>query len=395
MMRRAVAVAGTGQTKYRTNRSDVSHPELVFEAVHRALEDARMKPSDIEAVVFASAPEVFEGVHEPDLWCVEGFGGVDKPEIRIHTGGATGGSGALGGVAQVARGRFDSVLVVGLQRTGESPDAQQIFTTMFDPIYEGDVQLNVITTVAMMASRHIELFGLTEDHMAWISVKNLGNAMRNPYSHLQRVATVEDVKASRMIAWPLRLLHCCPRSDGAAAAVLLGGEKARAFREGNLAWVRGVGSATDVYRIGDRIDDLGWDFASQRALYWASQKAYRMAGITDPLKQLDVIEVYAPFSNIEVVTYEALGLTGIGRGWELVENEATTMTGEVAVCPSGGCMTSNPIGATGLVRFVEAAIQVAGKAGEHQVEGARTALATATGGINQFFTAAVLSADRE
>lgn len=392
-MRRPVAVAGSGQTHYRTNRSDVSTPELVFEAVHRAFEDARVSPSDIEAVVFASAPEVFEGVHEPDLWCAGAFGGRDKPQMRIHTGGATGGSGALAGVSLVASGRFDSVLVVGLQRTGESKDAQQIFTTMFDPIYESDVQLNVITTVAMMAARHIEHFGLTEDHMAWISVKNLANASRNPYSHLKGDVTLDEVKSSRMIAWPLRLLHCCPRSDGAAAVVLLGGDKARSRREQGLAWVRGVGSATDVYRIGDRIDDLGWDFASQRALWWAAQKAYRMAGIGDPLHQLDVIEVYAPFSNIEVVTYEALGLTGIGRGWTLVEEEATTMTGEVAVCPSGGCMTSNPIGATGLVRFAEAAMQVSGRAGEHQVEGARTALATATGGINQFFTAAVLAAD--
>lgn len=380
-------VIGTGQTKYVSNRPDVSTPELVFEAAHRALEDAQCELADVDAVVFASAPEVFEGVHEPDQWCAEACGAVGKPLFRVHTGGATGGSGALTATGLVSGGRFETVLAVGLERTGEVADAQQVFTTIFDPVYERDIQLNVITTVAMEASRQLELFGLTEDHMAWVATKNFTNALRNPYAHLHREIDAEDVKASRMLAWPLRLLHACPRSDGAAALVI--GSEDRGRRTKHQAWIHGAGAAADVYRIGDRMDDKDGDFAGQRALRWAARRAYTQAEVRDPREDLDVVEVYAPFSNIEVASYEALGFADEGQGKRYVE-EQEAGTAPASFCPSGGCQTANPIGATGMVRFIEAALQVSGQAGEHQVEGASKALATATGGINQFFTAAVL-----
>lgn len=386
------AVVGFGQTKFQTTRGDVGTTELVFEAVTAALTDAEADLADIDAVVFASAPEVFEGVYEPDRWCVDAFGGVGKPLVRIHTGGATGGSGALAATRLIESGLYETVLVVGLQRTSETADAQRVFTTIFDPVYEQDVQLNVITGIALVASRQMRYFGLTEEHMAWISVKNFGNALRNPYAHLHKEITEADVKSSRQLAWPLRLLHTCPRSDGAAAVVMTSAEQTRGRRK--AAYVKGFGCAADVYRIGDRIRDDGTDFAIPRAQAWACEQAYARAGISDPRRQFDVIEVYAPFSNLEVAYYESMGLAPSGHGIELVETEATAMGGDIPVCPSGGCMTANPIGATGLVRFGEAALQVMGEAGDHQVDGARLALATACGGIDQFYTAAVLGSDR-
>jgi acetyl-CoA C-acetyltransferase len=391
MSAKEVAVLGFGQTKYKTSRADVGTPELVFEAVSRTLADADTELADIDAVVFASAPEVFEGVYEPERWCIDAFGGVGKPLIRVHTGGATGGSGPLAASRLISSGMYENVLVVGLQRTSETADAQQVFTTIFDPIYEQHVQLNVITGIALVASRQMEFFGLTEDHMAAISVKNFDNALRNPYAHLHKEITEQDVKDSRQLAWPLRLLHTCPRSDGAAAVVMTSGEKAR--NRSSAAWVRGLGCAADVYRIGDRIHDSESDYAIPRAQAWSAQQAYAEAGITDPRRELDVVEVYAPFANLEVAYYEALGLAPHGKGIELVETGATTMKGDIPVVPSGGCMTANPIGATGLIRFGEAALQVMGRAGDHQVDGARLALATACGGIDQFYTSAVLASE--
>jgi acetyl-CoA C-acetyltransferase len=389
----AAAILGFGQTKFRTTRTDVSGPELVFEAVSAALADSDTDIKSIDAVVFASAPEVFEGVYEPDRWTMEAFGGVGKPVVRVHTGGATGGSAAIAGARLIESGMYDTVLIVGLQRTSETPDAQAVFTTIFDPIFEQDVQLNVITGIALVASRQMKYFGLTEDHMAWISKKNFDNALLNPYAHLHKHISVEDVKNSRQIAWPLRLLHTCPRSDGAAAVVMT--SRAKAARRSKVAWLRGAGHATDVYRLGDRIKDSESDLAIPRALTWACDAAYREAGITDPMNQLSVIEVYAPFSNLEVGYYESMRLAPRGRGIDLVESGATALRGPIPVCPSGGCMTANPIGATGLVRFGEAALQVMGRAGDHQVDGARLALATACGGIDQFYTAAILASQPE
>lgn len=389
MSGRRVGVLGVAQTPFTTSRADVSTPELVFEATHAALEDAQLHPSEVDAVVFASAPEVFEGVHEPDRWCAAACGAREAPVIRVHTGGATGGSGAHVGVGLVGSGRADVVLVVGLQRVAEAADAQQVLSTIFDPVLEADVKLNVIVTVAMMASRQLAQGRLTEDHMAWVAAKNFANARRNPNAHLKLDVGEDDVRGSRPLALPLRMLHACPRSDG-ACAVLLGAEGGWRGRR-PFARVEGVGSAADVYRIGDRIDDLGWDFAEQRALSWACRAAYEQAGIADPRQQLDAIEVYAPFANVEIASYEAMGLTERGHGASLVEEQASGPAGDIPVCPSGGVQAANPIGATGLVRFAEAALQVGARAGEHQVDGARTVLATAAGGINQFFTAAILA----
>ena len=389
-MKRPVAIVGVGQTPYRTSRPEVSAPELVFEAVRNAYAHANAGPADVDAIVFASAPEVFEGVNEPDRWCTEAVGGVGKPVLRIHTGGATGGSAALAGADLVASGRFGSVLVVAMQRVAESPSAQQIFTTIFDPVYESDVQLNVITAVALVASRQLEHKTIDEDQMDWVSEKNHSAGAKNPYSHLRRPMTRDEVRTSRMIASPLRLLHCCPRSDGACAVLLMGAERAKKFRR--AAWIRGTGSAADVYRLGDRINDMGYELYDTRALEWAAGKAYRDAGITSPRRDIDVVELYAPFANLEIANYEALGLAPRGRGADLVDERATELGGDIPVCPSGGPMTSNPIGATGLVRVAEAALQVMNDAGEHQVEGATVAVATAAGGINQFATVAVLDA---
>jgi acetyl-CoA C-acetyltransferase len=388
---RQAAVLGFGQTKFKTSRADAGTPDLIYEAVSRAVADADVEMQEIDAVVFASAPEVFEGVYEPDRWCVEAFGGVGKPLLRVHTGGATGGSGPVAAAQLISSGIFETVLVVGLQRTSETADAQAVFTTIFDPVYEQDVQLNVITGIALVASRQMEHFGLTEDHMAWVSVKNFSNALNNPYAHLHKSITEADVKSSRPLAYPLRLLHTCPRSDGAAAVVMTTAERAR-MKE-HAAYVKGTGCAADVYRIGDRIKDAESDFAIPRAQQWAADEAYKRAGIINPRRELDVVEVYAPFANLEIGYYESLRLAPPGRGIDLVETGATAMDGDIPVVPSGGCMTANPIGATGLVRFGEAALQVMGRAGDHQVDGARTALATACGGIDQFYTAAILAAD--
>jgi acetyl-CoA C-acetyltransferase len=383
------AVLGFGQTKLKTSRTDAGATELVFEAVSAALADADTTIDEIDAIVFASAPEVFEGVYEPDRWCVDGFGGVGKPLMRVHTGGATGGSGPLAASRLIASGMYETVLVVGLQRTSETADAQAVFTTIFDPIYEQDVQLNVISGIALVASRQMKHYGLTIDHMAWISVKNFDNALRNPFAHLHKKITEADVKASRPIASPLRLLHTCPRSDGAAAVVMTSAD--RAAKRSHAAYVKGLGCAADVYRIGDRIHDDESDFAIPRAQAWSAQEAYRDAGIQNPREELDVVEVYAPFANLEIAYYESLGLAPKGRGIELVETGATAMDGDIPVVPSGGCMTANPIGATGLIRFGEAALQVMGRAGDHQVDGAQLALASACGGIDQFYTTAILS----
>ena len=121
---------------------------------------------------------------------------------------------------------------------------------------------------------------------------------------------------------------------------------------------------------------------------------FAQAGITNPREQIDVVEMYVPFSWFEPMWLENLGFAAEGEGWKMVEDGATQMTGDLPVNCSGGVLSSNPIGASGMLRFAEAAMQVRGQAGEHQIDGARTALGHAYGGGSQFFSMWVVGADK-
>jgi acetyl-CoA C-acetyltransferase len=122
---------------------------------------------------------------------------------------------------------------------------------------------------------------------------------------------------------------------------------------------------------------------------------YRQAGITDPRAQLDVAEIYVPFSWFEPMWLENLGFAADGEGWRMTVEGATAMDGDLPVNPSGGVLSSNPIGASGMLRFAEAALQVRGMAGDHQIDGARLALGHAYGGASQFFAMWVVGRDAE
>jgi acetyl-CoA C-acetyltransferase len=203
-----------------------------------------------------------------------------------------------------------------------------------------------------------------------------------------RMLTVEDALNTRLVSWPLRLSDCCPSSDGACAIIFASEERARALSQ-RPAWVAGAGQITDNYWIGDRPWYEDWD-----SLRMLSQRVYRQAKIAEPRRELDVAELYNAFSIQEIIEYEALGFCEPGKGAELIREGVTTMEGELPVCPSGGVLCTNPIGASGLIRVAEAALQVMGEAGEHQVPDVRKALAHAWGATIGFHTLMVLSAER-
>jgi acetyl-CoA C-acetyltransferase len=118
----------------------------------------------------------------------------------------------------------------------------------------------------------------------------------------------------------------------------------------------------------------------------AAAALWKQAGITNPIEEIDEAEIYVPFSWFEPMWLESLGFAAEGEGWKLTESGATAMDGRIPVNASGGVLSSNPIGASGMLRFGEAALQVRGAAGEHQVDGARTALAMAYGANSQYFS---------
>jgi len=129
----------------------------------------------------------------------------------------------------------------------------------------------------------------------------------------------------------------------------------------------------------------GRDTVRPQAGVDCSAALYKDAGITNPREQIDVAELYVPFSWYEPMWLEGHDLVGKGEAWKLIEAGETNLGGKFPVNPSGGVLSSNPIGASGMLRFGEAALQVRGMAGEHQVDGATVALAQAYGGAAQYF----------
>ena len=157
MMRNPAAIIGVGQTTYRTRHPEVSTPELGLAAATEAMEMADLDWADLDAVVFASAPDAFEGVHQPQYWVRDALPIGNIPLMRIHTGGATGGSGAIGGAVHVSSGQSERVLVLALQRVAESTNAQVLLNSIWDPFFERELGLNIINAIAIQAGRQLEL----------------------------------------------------------------------------------------------------------------------------------------------------------------------------------------------------------------------------------------------
>lgn len=393
MAKRSVAVIGVGATRFKLHHPDLTYVELAQIAAKRALDDAGLSPEDIDAVVFSMAPTEFMGVNDADRWAVEHVFGRNKPFTRIHTGGATGGSAFHAGYFQVASGTSRTVLVVGADRVAETPDAQHILNLIWDRFYEKDFALNTITMTALAAQRYMHRYGTTEEQFARVVVRARKNAMGNEYAHLRGDITVDEVLASPRIAWPFKRHDVCPRSSGAAAVVLATGEIA-AKQTTRPAFVNGVGAITHSVFMGDRMGPWSdTEFADHDGLYLAGRACYRQAGIVDPARDIQVAELYDPFSSFQFPSLESLGFCGRGQAAAISDEGGWDLNGKVAVNPSGGTLCTNPIGVTGLVRMAEAALQVMGKAGANQIRTVRNAIATAIGGSTQFFACAVFGAD--
>ena len=226
---------------------------------------------------------------------------------------------------------------------------------------------------------------------AMVAVKDRLNGAKNPLAHLhQPDITLEKVMASQMLWDPIRFDETCLSSDGACALVI-GNEDIADNRvaEGHpVAWIHATALRTEPLAYSGR------DQVNPQAGRDAAKALWKAAGITSPIDEIDVAEIYVPFSWFEPMWLENLGFAPEGEGWKLTEAGETAIGGRIPVNASGGVLSSNPIGASGMIRFAEAAIQVMGKAGDHQVEGARKALGHAYGGGSQYYSMWVVSSDK-
>jgi len=374
------AVVGIGMTKMSKCRDDLSMAGLVREAAVRALADAEMSWGDIDAVVIGTAPDIFEGVMMPELYLADALGAAGKPIMRVHTAGSVGGSTAVVATHLIESRVHTRVLTVAFEKQSEG-DTNFAFSSG----RSGGVGAGGYFAPHIRA--YIQRSGAPDYVGPMVAVKDRKNALKNPYAHLKIPdITIEMVLESPFVWDPIHRLESCPTSDGACAMVLTDEAGGKAASK-PPAWVHGTAVRTE----------LGWfpgrDPVNPQAGQDCAADLYKQAGVTNPREDFDVVECYVPFSWYEPMWMENLGFAEVGDGWKMTESGATSMEGDMPVNCSGGVLSSNPIGASGMIRFAEAALQVRGLAGEHQIDGAHRALGHAYGGAAQYFAMWVVGSE--
>jgi len=368
---RSVAITGFGQTHHAARRWDVNGLELIQEAVTRALADAGLTIKDIDAVVIGNMDH-FEGINYVDTWSIEGAGAFLKPIFKVTTGGTTGTTVGIAAYYHVAAGLFDNVLAIGWEKNSES-DTTGAIITCSDPIWDRFSYSGAIPSLAVEASAYMKKYGITEKDAARVTVRDRGNAVKNPYAHLRTAVTLEEVMNSPMLTEPIKLLDICPRSDGAAAVIFSSAERAAKICR-QPAWVHAVSVRHDTTWFGDI------DYTEMHSLAHAAQEAFRLAGIRDPWNELDVCELYMPYSFAGLKWIESIGFCKPGEAPKLVWDGATDLGGTLPMNLSGGVLSTNCIGATALLRIGEVAHQIMGKADKRQVPDVQLGMATGFGG---------------
>ncbi len=363
---RHVGIVGIGETKFSSHREDVNQPEMIHEAVRQALDDAGLGIDDIDCVVHGNM-ELFEMVHQPDMWHTLGTGAYGKSAFRLTTGGTTGGTLVSGADNLVASGMYDVVMAVGFQKLQEGHTTGGI-TNMADPLWARKLQSGALT--AQAAVKVIAEFGEERARRAAMTYRIImdKHACKNPNAHRAfhlEWDQIDDLMAhSPPLIGDLRLIHMCSQSDGACAIIFAEEKKARKISE-KPVWVR---DHITVHRE-ETLNLANNYYPIDTTHRFAAEKLYERNGIDNPLEYFDVFEMYDPSAWWGLDWLRDFFLLEGDAHIRMVENREIMIDGKMPINPSGGVISTNPIGATAMIRVAEAAKQIRGDAGEHQVPG--------------------------
>jgi acetyl-CoA C-acetyltransferase len=358
-----VAIIGTAQTSYEAEKRDRHITEMVYEAVRAALDDAGIDNSDIDNVVSCSQ-DFLDGRTISNRTIPEVEGAYLKSEAKVASDGT---QAVAYGAMRIMSGKYRTTLCVAHCKMSEG-EQNVIANAMFDPIYQRHIGLDDVSAAALQAGAYLDKHGLPEEVMAAAAVHSLGNAADNPLVHNGKRLDAAEVMAGRMLASPIREPMARPVSDGACALVLAREDVAGKYTD-KPVWVAGFGISTDAYYLGDR------DLSSLPALEGAAGKAYRMAGISDPANDVQLIELTDYFAHQTLMSLEAMGFAEPGEGIELFESGRAARDGKIPINSSGGVLGGNPLCVAGMTRVIECAKQIRGEAGPCQAGDPKTAVA--------------------
>jgi len=455
-MRPVYALSG-GVSKFAKARPDRTFQAIVKEAYDYAIADIGLDFPAFTGAVDGSVASYFSDHFSRQLMAgimaQDYLGLVPKPSHRVEGGGATGGLCFQEAWKSVASGHMDVCVAYGFETMShvETWKGNEFIALASDVSWDYPVGGFYSGYYAMMVTRHMKEYGTTVEQMAAVSVKNHLNAYHNPYAQKRNRYTIADVRNAPMVAWPLTRLDICVMSDGAAAVIFASEEGIERLEAVGaditkpLVQVTGIGRGTDAMRMADRphvdYDTFMRDYATDqerdsddtRSYYrtlWergtrypgvhsfragrtAGNMAYRHAGISNPLTELDFVELHDAYTSSEIQTYEDMGLCRYGEGGGFAASGKAFMPGiaygleltDHPVCPvnpSGGLIAcGHPVGATGLMQGVFAIWQLQNTIGKHfrdetlQVVGARRGAIHSHAGTGTYVTVSILEKEGE
>ena len=450
-MRPVYAVSG-GVSKFAKSRPDKTFPAIIKEAYDYAIDDLGLDFPTFTRLVDGSVASYFSDHFSRQLMAAimaqDYLGLCPKPSHRVEGGGATGGLCFQEAWKSIASGHMDICVAYGYETMShvETWKGNEFIALASDVSFDYPVGGFYSGYYAMMVTRHMKEFGTTVEQMAHVSVKNHINAYHNPYSQKRNRYSIADVRSAPMVAWPLTRLDICVMSDGAAATILVSEEGLKKLEDAGakierpLVKITGIGRGTDAMRMADRphvdYDDFMENYATEqekgsddtckyykklwehgtrypgvhsfRAGRTAGNMAYKHAGITDPLNELDFVELHDAYTSSEIQTYEDMGLCRYGEGGEFAESGKAFVDGldygldltDKSVCPvnpSGGLIAcGHPVGATGLMQAVFAIWQLQNSVGKHfkddtlQIKQAKKGAIHSHAGTGTYVTISVL-----
>jgi benzoylsuccinyl-CoA thiolase BbsB subunit len=362
---RDVAVIGVGQSTFGKFPQKTA-TELGREAVLATIKDAGVKPRDIQVAYTARLY---------DCWvtgqCILSDVGIHGIEMINVENACAGGATAFRGVwKEIADGRYDIGIAIGVESMTTSPIAGKLISPTKEDL-EGQLGLTMPAAIAMVAQRQMEQ-GSTKEDFAMVSVKNHHHGCLNPFAQYKKEFTVEQVLNSLMICDPVTMYMCCPTTDGAAAAILCSMDVARRY---TTKPIRVIGSALLSGSYKYMMKDITASPLNKATI----NMAYEMAGVGP--EDIDVIELHDAFAPEEVLHYETFGLCKPGEGTRLLKEKATWVGGRIPVNPSGGLLAlGHPLSASGVRNICEIVLHLRGQAGERQTPNAKVGLAQMLGG---------------
>ncbi len=370
-----VSIVGAYQTQFGMLLKK-SIRDLIFEAASKALADAGLDKKDVDVVYVSNyASTDFNDLNLIGPYVTSVLGIPHIPAIHIEDACSSGAIAIQQASMMVGSGFYRNALVVGIEKMNtKAPDeTMSIIAKGGDPEFGGSLNISAPSIYALYATRHMDKYGTTKEHLAHVAAKNYLNGAKNPKAHKQKVIDVKRVMKAPMITSPLGLHDVSLVTDGAAAVVITTKEDAKNFTQKPINLI-GFGMGAEDNNITKKES-----YVSLMSTVRAAEKAYQMAGIS--AKDVNMAEVHDCFTITEILDIEDLGFIPKGEGGPAVADGVTNIEGSIPVNMSGGLKSKgHPIGATGVAQACEITEQMRGQAGERQVKNPHIGLTHTLGG---------------